>query len=157
MVLLMLADLGATIYLAKKHTTVLMEPSAPIRLTTTPHDPMSLYATILADHSGLDILVPSNLEYIYFFRYAPPTVVGHLYFVAVKDDLYLAAYARLAKEAHIDLQVTSYEPFLANHSRFLLYVSGPAIVEGAQNVARAGYRLTDASSDSSGILYRYEK
>ena len=157
MVLLMLFDLAATTYLAKRHTIVLIEPSAPLRLTTTPNDPMALYSTLPGSDGALDILVPSQLEYIYFFEYAPPSLMSHIYYAGAADNIFFAAYARLAREAHIALQITPYEPFLANHHRFLFYESGGSHADGAAAIARAGYCLKSARSDVSGTLYEYEK
>jgi hypothetical protein len=158
---LMLADLGATIHLGVNHRTVLMEPSCGLRLSTTPSDPMALYGILSTNNSGQDVLVLSELEYIYFFRYAQPSVVSHLYYGAPAGEVFLSAYRRLAKEAHIDLKTTSLEPFLAAHKRFLLYESWTTDVENAKiaipAIAGDGYRLKFAQADVSGILYEYEK
>lgn len=162
MFMLMLADLGATIYLSLNHRIVLIEPSSGLRLTTTPSDPMALYGTLSTNNSSLDVLVLSNLEYIYFFRYAQPSVVSHLFYGAPPDELFLSAYGRLAKEAHVDLKTTSLEPFLAAHNRFLLYETritnaGNAEIDAMQAIAEGGYRLESARADVNGILYEYEK
>ena len=157
MVVLMLADLVATVYLTNKQIVMLIEPSSQLRLTTTPQSPMAMYGAIMEDHSGLDVLVPSQLEYLYFFMYAPPAVVRHLYFVAPTDNIFFGAYERLRSEGHLNLQITSFEPFLAQHNQFLFYESGPTNANGMRAIANGGYRLTAALSDISGTLYRYDK
>ena len=164
MFLLMSADLGATIYLRMRHRILIFEPSVGLRLGTTPSEPMAMYDTLSTANSGLDILVLSDLEYIYFFRYASPSVVSHLYFGAPTSDLFLSAYERLAKGARIDLKLTSFDPFLATRNRFLLYESGNSAhiennshIEAVQAIARAGYRVKSARADVGGTLYEYEK
>jgi hypothetical protein len=164
MFLLMSADLGATIYLRMKHRILIFEPSSELTLGTTPSDPMAMYDTLSTTNSGLDILVVSDLEYIYFFTYAPPSVVSHLYFGASTSDLFRSAYERLARGARIDLKLTSFDPFLATRNRFLLYESrnsahmdNSSYVEAVQAIARAGYRVKSARADAGGILYEYEK
>ena len=157
MLVLMIGDLGTTIYLASKHRIMLTEPSSGLALSTTPTHPMALYDTLLLNTDGLDVLVLRNLEYLYFFRYAPPSVVRHLYFGARPDDLFLMAYQRFAKGADINLKTTSFGPFLATHNRFLLYESGIASVDALQAIASAGYSLKSARPDAAGIMYEYEK
>jgi hypothetical protein len=157
MFVLMLADLGSTIYLTSKQRLVLMEPSGGIALSTTPSDPMRLYNTLSVNNKGLDTLVLPNLEYLYFFRYAPTAVVSHLYFAAPADDLFLAGYERLANGARIDLKTTSFGPFLASHDQFLVYESGNTQLDAVQAIARAGYTLKSARADAGGIMYEYAK
>ena len=156
--LLMVADLGSTVYLAMNERIMLVEPSSGIDLSTTPQDPMRLYETVARNKTGLDILVIPDVKYIYFFRYAPPEVASHLYFGAAANNLFLAAYERLAKGAHIDLKLTTFGPFLATHDRFLLYESGKTPrIEALQAIASGGYRLKSASADTVGIMYEYGK
>ena len=158
MLLLMIGDLGTTIYLTLKHRIVLIEPSSGLVLSTTPTDPMALYGTVSLDTNGLDILVLRDLEYIYLFRYAPPSVVPHLYFGGLPNDLFLSAYERLAIGAHIDLKTTTFAAFLATHSRFLVYESGKDTpVDAVQAIASAGYKLKSARGDVVGIMYEYAK
>jgi hypothetical protein len=160
MLLLMIGDLGSTIYLSMKHRIVLIEPSSGLVLSTTPADPMALYGTVSLDNNDLDILVLRDLEYIYLFRYALPTVVPHLYFGGLPNDLFLSAYERLAVGAHIDLKTTTFGPFLATHNRFLVYESGSesgADLDAAQAIAGAGYKLKAAHGDAAGIMFEYAK
>jgi hypothetical protein len=158
MFLLMVADLGSTIYLSLKNRIVLVEPSGGVVLSTTPSDPMRLYDNLSTSTNGLDILILPPLEYIYVFHYAPATVVSHLYFGAPANDLFLGAYQRLAKWARIDMKTTTFGPFLATHNRFLLYESGTSSrVEAAQAIAGAGYTLKSARVDAAGIMYEYAK
>jgi hypothetical protein len=157
MFLMMLLDLRSAISLETGHPKVLFEPSSGFRLTTTPSKPMQLYDTLSTDNNGLDILVLSSLDYLYFFTYAPPSIVSHLYFGAATSDMFYSAYDRLAKGARIDLKITPFDPFLAAHHRFLLYESGRASIDAVQAIARAGYHVKSARADVSGILYEYEK
>ncbi len=160
MVLLVIGDLGTAIYLGMNHRLVLVEPSTGLFLSTTPSNPMALYGTLLLDNDGLDILVLPSLEYIYFFRYAPPTVVSHLYFGAPANDINLRGYERLARGAHIDLKTTTFDPFLATHNRFLVYESASgsaADLDAMQAIAGAGYKLKAARGDVVGIMYEYAK
>ncbi len=159
MFLLMVVDLGSTIYLAVKERIVLMEPSAGFALSTTPWDPMRLYETLSTNETGLDILVTSDIEYIYFFRYAPPLVAHHLYFGAPANDLFLAANEKLARGAHIDLKLTAFGPFLATHDRFLVYerVGYSPRIDALQAIASGGYRLKSARVDVAGTLLEYAK
>jgi hypothetical protein len=160
MLLLMIGDLGTTIYLGAKHRIALLEPSTGLALSTTPPNPMALYETLVLDNGGLDILVLPSLEYIYFFRYAPPSVVSHLYFGAPANDINLRGYERLARGAHIDLKTTAFDPFLTTHNRFLVYESGSgsgADLDAMQAIAKAGYKLKSARGDVVGIMYEYAK
>lgn len=157
MLVLMIGDLGSAIYLTLKHRIMLTEPSSGLALSTTPTHPMALYDTLLTNTDGLDVMVLRNVEYLYFFRYAPPSVVSHLYFAAGPDDLFLMAYQRFAKGADINLKTTSFGPFLATHNRFLLYESGIASVDALQAIASAGYSLKSARADAAGFMYEYER
>jgi hypothetical protein len=158
MFLLMILDLGATLYLSIRHRIVLTEPSCGLKLSTTPSDPMMLYETVSADKNGLDILVLPNLEYLYLFKNAPPSVAAHLYFGAPEGDLFIAAYERLATWAHIDLRTTTFGPFLATHKRFLVYESGDGpYIDASQAIASGGYRLISAQADAVGAMYEYAK
>jgi hypothetical protein len=162
MFLLMLADLASTIHLSASNQVVLFEPSSGLRLSTTPSNPLQIYQTLSVDHGGLDILVLPNLEYLYLVSYAPTPVVPHLYYGAPGDDVSRVCLERLAKWARIDLQTTSFDPFLASHKHFLLYESeslagGSATAEALQAIARGGYRLKSTQADMEGILYEYEK
>jgi hypothetical protein len=158
MLLLMIGDLGSTIYLSMKHRIVLLEPSTGLALSTTPSNPMALYGTLLLDNSGLDILVLPSLEYIYLFKYAPPSMVSHLYYVSAPNDVNLGGYERLAKWARIDLKTTMFGPFLATHNRFLVYERGnDGYLEAVEAFASAGYRLNSARGDVGGIMYEYVK
>jgi hypothetical protein len=158
MLLLMVADLGATIYLGIKQRIMLTEPSSGVALSTTPSDPMRRYSTLSTNAEGLDVLVLPPFEYLYLFRYAPPEVGSRLYFAAPANDLFLLGYERLAKEARIDLKTTTFGPFFASHERFLVYESGNAThIDAVQAIANAGYGLKSAQADSAGILYEYAK
>jgi hypothetical protein len=157
MFLIMVADLGSTIYLDTKERMVLLEPSSGFNLTTTPTYPMKLYDTLLQNDRGLDILVLPELSYLYFFRYAPPSTISHLYFGAPAGNLFLMAYEKLAKWADIDLKTTTFDPFLAAHEHFLAYGNGSSDLDATQAIARAGYRLVSARADAGGIMYEYEK
>jgi hypothetical protein len=158
MLLFLIADFGSTIYLAMHERIVLTEPSSGIPLATTPHDPMRLFDTLSTNNSGLDILVIPDLEYLYFFRYAPSFVASHLYFAAPADNIFLAAYERFAREAHLDLKLTTFGPFLATHDRFLVYESGNSPrIDALQAIARGGYRLKSARIDAAGTMLEYAK
>ena len=102
----MVADLGTTIYLAMKDEITLLEPSTGLVLSTTPSDPMQMYGTLTVDRDDLDIMVLPSLEYLYFFRYATPSIVSHLYYGAPANDVNLGGFEKLAKWAHIGLKTT---------------------------------------------------
>jgi hypothetical protein len=161
MFLLMLADVGSTFYFSASNRLMLFEPSSGIRLGTTPLEPMQTYGALSVDHGGLDILVLPSLEYLYFVKYAPPSVVSHLYYGASANDTDRGGLERLAKEARVELKTTSFGPFLATHDRFLLYDIRSAPREraedAAQAIARGGYRLRSAQADMEGTLYEYER
>jgi hypothetical protein len=158
MLLLMVADLGATVYLSMKHRLPLVEPSSGLVLSTAPADPMKSYKTLASYNGNLDVLVLSHLEYIYFFKYAPSSVVSRLSFGASPGDLYLKGYERLAKLANIGLRVTSFEPFMAVHDRFKVYGSGSGEdLEAIRVFTRAGYKMVSAQLDTEGVMYEYEK
>jgi hypothetical protein len=157
MLVLMIGDLGTTVYLTLKHRIVLIEPTSGLALSTTPSGPMALYDKVSMNDSGLDILVLRNVEYLYFFRYAPPSVVSHLYYGAPTDDLFLTAYDRFARGAGIHLKTTTFGPFLATHNRFLVYESGSPSIDALQAIASAGYSLKSARADAAGIMCEYEK
>ena len=105
---------------------------------------MRPFGTVSMNNSGLDILVISELDYIYFFSNAPPSVVSHLYYAASSDNLYLTAYERLAKGAHIDLNLSTFGPFLATHNRFLVYDHDQGSyrrIDALQAIANGGYPI----------------
>jgi len=158
MFLLIAADLGSTVYLAMKDRIMLLEPSTGLALTTTPSDPLRMYDTLSVDRRGLDIMVLPSLQYIFLFRYATPSVVSHLYYGAPENDINMGGYERLAKWAHIDLKPTTFGPFLATHSKFLVYGSGSnPSVKAFQAIAAAGFTMKSARADVAGILYEYER
>jgi len=158
MFLLMIGDLGTTIYLRKMNRIVLTEPSTGLTLSTTSSSPMARYETVMSGNNGLDILVVPSLEYLYFFKYAPPSVVSHLYFGAPKNDVNLGVCLKLAKAMHLDLKTTAFDAFIATHSRFLVYEGGNGEnLAATQAVASAGYRLISVRADSAGVMYEYEK
>ncbi len=158
MLSLMVADLAISVYLLQRQRIVLVEPSVGLVLSTTPADPMRLYETLKEDRNGLDILILPELEYLYFFHYAPPSVVPHLYFGAPANDLFLAAYERLASGTHLPLQMTTFDPFLSSHRRFLVYEGRNAThPEAIEALANGGYTLRSARTDAAGILYEYAR
>ncbi len=155
MFLLMIGDLGTTVYL--RNRLWLIEPSSNFRLSTNPSAPLNLYDSVL-ESRDTDILVLSQLEYIYLFENAPPSVVPHLYFGGSPNDLFFQAYQRLALRTHIDLKTTTFSPFLSTHSRFLVYEGQSKPTPGAaEAIANAGYRLKSAKPDIAGIMLEYEK
>jgi len=159
MFILMIGDLGSAIYLGWKNRIALTEPSTGLTLNTISSNPMARYETIVSDNSGLDILVVPSLEYLYFFRYAPPSVVSHLYFGAPKNDVNLKVCLKLAKATRIDLKTTAFGTFIATHRQLLIYESGKDenLVAATQAIASAGYRVVSARADGAGIMYEYEK
>jgi hypothetical protein len=164
MLFLMIGDLGATIYLTKRHRIVLIEPSTGLVLSTTPATPMAMYETVSLDSSGLDILVLSSFDYFYFFRYAPPAVIPHLYYLGPPNDVNteknvnFGLFERLAKGAHIDLRTTTIGPFLATHENLLMYGSASSLdTDAIQALASAGYVLKSARADTGGVMYEYQK
>jgi hypothetical protein len=154
MFLLLVYDFGSTIYLSMKNRIVLIEPSSGLALSTNPANPMELYQTFLSDNEGLDVLVVPGIESFYFFRYAPTSVVSHLYFGNPRGSV----NDSLMREAHIALRTTSFDTFLATHSRFLVYDNrSDASLAAAQAIASAGYRLKSARGDVAGIMSEYER
>jgi len=158
MFFLMVADLGTTVFFSVVHRIMLSEPSTGLPLSTTPSNPMQMYETLSIDHSGQDIMVVSSLEYLYFFRYAPPSIVSRLYYGSVANDVNLWGYEKLAKEARVDLKTTRFGPFLATHDKFLVYgsISHPDL-DALRAFATAGYILKSARGDIGGIMYEYQK
>jgi len=158
MFLLLVADLGTTAYLGVKNRFVLTEPSSRLLLSTNPAKPMQLYDSLSIDHSGLDIIVLPRLEYLYFFMYAPPSVVSRLYFGAPASDFFISMYERLAKGAHLDLKTTTFAPFLATHRRFLVYgYPDTPNADALQTFVTAGYNLRSVRTDVGGVLYEFAK
>lgn len=158
MFLLMVWDIGTTLYFGRRHRIVLIESSSGQLLSTTPANPLAMYESLSSDDTGLDILVLPSIEYIYFFRYAPSSVVSHLYFGVPADNLFLEAYERLGKGAQIDLKTTTFDPFLATHDKFLVYGRGNTEDASAiQAFVSAGYTMKSARADTNGVMYEYEK
>ena len=149
----MVWDVGTTVYFGRRHRIRLVESSSGQLLSTTPANPLAMYESLSSDNRGLDILVLSSIEYLYFFRYAPPSVVSHLYFGSPTDDLFLEAYERLGKGAQIDLKATTFDPFLATHDKFLVYGRGNSEDAGAiQTFVSAGYTMKSARADTNGVF-----
>jgi Dolichyl-phosphate-mannose-protein mannosyltransferase len=158
MFVLMLADLGTTIYFSKKNRLALTEPSTGLRLSMTPSNPMALYDSLRRDKTGLDILVLPSLEYIYFFMYAPTSVTSRLYYGAPETDVNRGGYLKLSKLARVDLKITTVGQFLATHQRFLAYENDTNVhTSEVQMILGDGYRLLSTQSDAGGILYEYAK
>jgi len=153
---LMIADLGTTAYL--KNRLVLSEPSSGILLSTSPSRPLALYDTIFSDKKSLDILVLPALDYLYLFRYAPPSVASHLYFAAEPDDLFLKAFGRLAGRAQVNLRASELGPFLATHDKFLIYEDGKFDQSDmVQAILNDGYGLKSVQTDAVGTAYEFAK
>jgi hypothetical protein len=158
MFFLMVADLGTTVYFSMADRLLLAEPSTGLALSTNPAHPMRMYEALSLDDSGLDVLVLPSLEYIHFFRYAPPSIVSRLYFAAPPNNTNFGGYERLKKWTHTDLKTTTFDSFLATHSRFLVYESAKgADTEAVEAFARDGYKIRSARSDIGGTLYEYAK
>ena len=158
MFFLMVADLGATIYFSRADRILLDEPSTGLALSTNPANPMSMYEALSSDHSDLDILVLPGLEYLYFYRYAPPSVVSRLYFTATVNNLNLPGYERLKKWGRIDLKTATFDTFLSTHNRFLVYGSSKVQDVGAiEAFAKAGCTVKSARADIGGVLYEYAR
>jgi hypothetical protein len=158
MFLLMIGDLGTILYRSVEQRILLTEPAGGLRLSTNPSAPMDLYGCVLSNNGGLDTLVLPGFEYFYFFRYAPPSVVSHLYFGAQPDDLFFISYEKLAKEAHVNLQETTFGPFLATHNHFFLYELKDRVhVDAMEAIASRGYRLKSVRTDTAGIMQEYIK
>jgi hypothetical protein len=158
MFVLMLADLGITVYFGALNRIMLFEPSTGLRLSTMPSDPMQIYEAVTMDHGGLDILVLPSLEYLYFFKYAPPSVASHLYYGAPANDVNLGGFERLAKGARLDLKTTAFEPFLATHDRFLVYgAARNTDLVAIEIFATAGYTMKSARTDTAGVMFEYTK
>jgi hypothetical protein len=158
MFLMMIGEMGTTIYLRKMNRLVLTEPSTGLALSTTSSNPMARYGTFMSGNGDLDILVVPSLEYLYLFRYAPASVVSHLYFGAPESDVNLWVCLKLANATRIDIKTTTFDAFIATHRHFLIYEGGNGETLAAiQAVARSGYKLVSARSDSAGTMYEYER
>jgi hypothetical protein len=137
---------------------MLFEPSTGLRLSTMPSNPLQIYETVPTDQSGLDILVLPSLEYLYFFKYTPPSVASRLYYGAPANDVNLGGFERLAQGAHLDLKTTEFAPFLATHERFLVYgAARNTDLEAIQTFAAAGYTMKSARTDTAGVMYEYAR
>jgi hypothetical protein len=157
MFLLMVLDAAATVYLSSVNRLMLDEPSTRMALSTNPSDPMDLYESLSTDR-GLDIMVVPSLDYLYFYRYAKPSVVSHLYFWAPPDDVNLGGYERLSRWAHLDLKITTMNPFLQTHEKFLVYTNARESKPQADEAfGAAGFVVRSAHVDRAGVLYEYEK
>jgi Dolichyl-phosphate-mannose-protein mannosyltransferase len=156
MLFLMIADLGTTAYL--RNRLGLTEPSSGLALSTNPSRPLALYDTISEGKNGLDILVLPALDYLYLFRYAPPSVVSHLYFAAQRDDLFLAAYGRLASQTQLNFRASELGPFLATHDKFLVYEDRKFDQSDMlQTISSDGYGLQSVKTDAVGTAYEFAK
>jgi hypothetical protein len=158
MFVLMLADLGTTVYFSAVNRIMLFEPSTGLRLSTMPSNPLQIYEGVSMDRSGFDILVLPSLEYLYFFRYAPPSVASRLYYGAPANDVNLGGFERLAKGGRLDLRTTAFGPFLATHDKFLVYgAARNTDLQAIQALATAGYTMKSARTDTAGVMYEYAK
>jgi hypothetical protein len=158
MFFLMVADLGTVAYMSAKNRVVLAEPSSGLGLSTDPTKPMEHYESLSQDRSGLDIIVFGRMECLYFYEYASPAIVPHLYFGATTPDLFVMMYERLARGANLDLKTTTVVPFLATHQRFLAYSNPYGLkADALQAFATAGYRLKWVHDDGGGVMYEYAK
>jgi hypothetical protein len=164
MFLLMLGDLGIALYHRARHSGYgLVEPSSKFKFSPSPEVPLDRDSALLDVKSNDDILVLEEPNYLYLFRYAPSRLVPHLYYGApTTQDEFFIAYTRLAKWVHLDLQATTFEPFLARHNRFFAYSSAdgtfvPECGSCTQTFLNAGYTLKSVRRDADNILYEYEK
>ena len=156
MLFLMVADLGTTVYL--RNRLGLTEPSSGLVLSTNPSRPLALYDLISRDKDSLDILVLPALDYLYLFRYAPPSLVSHLYFAAQADDLFLAAYRRLASQTHLNFRASELGPFLSTHDKFLVYEDRKFDQSDmVQAIESHGYGLKAVQSDALGTEYEFAR
>ncbi len=164
MFMLMLGDLGTAVFHRIRHSDFgLVEPSSKLDFAAAPDQPLSRDLALVAPHPPDDILVLEDANYLYLYRYAPAALRSHLYFGArTVHDPFLIGYDRLARWAHLDLQMSTFDPFLAGHTRFLVYASadglhGPPCGGCAETFLQAGYGLKSVHRDTDGILYEYEK
>lgn len=162
LLVLLLGNIGLSLRLRMLHSPeTLVEPSSRLDMNTDAGNPMYRYRSLVDSGNNLDILVFSDLEYIYLFRYAPPAVVKHLFFAtppiaAPYEGVILGLYERLSRWGQVDLRITTWPEFVKSHAHFLVY--GPPIdVTSASAFVDAGYTLKSARGDTQGILYEYEK
>ncbi len=162
-ILLMLGDLGMAFRHARPGGNFgLREPVSKFAFATHPERPMELHPLLTAANVGdEDVLVLEQLDYIYFFRYAPPAVVPHLYFAAPSaDEIFIGAYQRLGKWARLDMKTTLYAPFFKTHDKFLVYSTEtlpPGCHDCIEDFMDAGYRLKSVRRAGDDALFEYER
>jgi hypothetical protein len=164
MVFFMVGDLGTAFFHSVRHSdATLTEPSSKFVFAATPADPLNRDKTLLTINPQMDILVLGGPNYLYFFRYAPAALMPHLYFgVPDTSDIFFLGYVRLAKWTHIDLRLTTFEPFFASHKHLFVYASvdGPAhniCGNCEQVILNGGYTLKSVRRDTDGTLYEYQR
>jgi 4-amino-4-deoxy-L-arabinose transferase-like glycosyltransferase len=164
MLFLMVGDPATMIFHRMRRSDVtLTEPSSKFEFPVTPADPLSRDKALLTVDPQQDVLVLEEPSYLYFFTYAPAALVPHLYFgVPETRDPFFRGYGRLAKWAHIDLKLTTFEPFFASHKHLFVYANADA-TEGnvcgtcTQQILNAGYTLKSVRRDIDGLLYEYQR
>lgn len=153
----LVGDIGITWRHRLLHVSdLLIEPSTGLVLNTDGKSPMQRYSALLGVANSSDVLVLSNLEYIYLFRYAPAPLRDHLYFAAPSGDINLGGYRRLEKWAHPGFRLTALSPFLETHNHLVIYATGRGSLS-ISSFLEAGYDLKSVREDLQGTLYEYEK
>jgi hypothetical protein len=164
MLFLAMGELGRVVYLrAADKDYTLTGPSTDFRFGPSPHDPLARHQALLGPTANEAILILSDIDYFYFFQYAPPEISRRLFFATPSSaNLVLGEYHRLATLAKVDLKATTFAEFLRTHDKFFAYGhSSTTITEACgdciQEFLSAGYTLKSVRRDTDGVLYEYQK
>ena len=162
---LMAADMSLLVYGVSRHDKlVVIEPASQLVLDTDSGHPMLRHASLIDPPVGEDILLLNQYDYLFLVHYASPGVAARIHCVDMirPIDLIANAYRNLDKSTHLNLKVSTLEPFLETHDRFLVYGSSnvafqPPCGDCIAKMQQAGFVLKSETKDDDGILYAYER
>ncbi|HEX6495891.1 MAG TPA: glycosyltransferase family 39 protein [Acidobacteriaceae bacterium] len=167
MIALLSADTLVAAYCRWHHADIdQIEPSSHIIFDPSPAAPLLRNAALLRDTSNLDILVRDEPGFLYLYYYAPPQIRKRLVFGAPRNDAFdmrsLDGYQRLARWAHVDLRLVTYDEFFATHDDFLVYTPnnvgfGTGCSNCTEKFLNAGYTLRSVEEDPYNLLEHFSK
>jgi len=164
MLFLTIAELGRAVYLrAANEDYSLINPGNEFRFGPSPQDPLARNQALLGPTNNEAILILRDIDYFYFFQYAPPEVSRRLVFATpASSNLFLGEYHRLAALAKVDLKAMTFAEFFRTHDKFFAYghsstTSSEECKECIGEFLSAGYTLKSVRRDTDGVLYEYQK
>jgi hypothetical protein len=118
---------------------------------------------LLRAPGDLPIVVASAYDYAPLWWYAPPAIRQRLIYLsdvpyAIRQQDFLPELSLAAGQQFVPLRIAPYAPFLADHPRFLLYLTGQRRLEWVgPRLASAGWHMKLVAVSGQRALFEMER